>query len=467
VSEALLPPQAIEAEQHVLGALLLDNAAWDRVGDVISAADFYRLSHRLIFAQIAQLIEQNKPADAFTVAEALECSNKLVGAGDRAYLAELACNTPSVASIRRYAEVVKDRSQKRSVIAVASRMLDQGHAPGASAAELVATAHDELYRLQMAQQHGLGRSFAAALSAVVVAIDERHTRGGSDVVGVASGYVDLDRMTTGFHPGELIVIAGRPSMGKTALGMGIVEHVAIEQALPALVFSLEMSAEELAQRLLGSRARVDLQELRTGRFDESHWEQIVAASTRLNDAPITVEESSSVTIQQIRAIAHRTFRERGSLGLIVIDYLQLMSTAGETNRNLELGDISRGLKGLAKELQTPVIALSQLNRDVEKRPNHRPVISDLRDSGAIEQDADLVLLLYRDEVYDKHTPNPGVAEVSVAKQRNGPVGHVRLTFLERFARFENFVGEFHEKSAKPRSKPFGGYSARARVHIDG
>lgn len=450
----LLPPQAIEAEQNVLGVLLLNNAAWDRVCDVVTEQDFYRLEHRIIFRQIAGMIDENRPADPLTVGDILP--------EQRAYLGELAMNCVAISNVRRYAEIVRDRSQKRAVITVAADMSERAFQAHGDAGELVEGAVEQLYRLQARNGRKAARGMSAVLSAVIEKIDALYCREDKRaVVGIASGFVDLDHKTAGFQPGDLIIVAGRPSMGKTALAMNVAEHVAVTLKLPALVFSLEMADEQLVQRMLGSVGHLDQHALRTGTFQESDWSKVTETVGVLNEAPIIIEDTSGLTASDVRASAHRAHRESGGLGIIVIDYLQLMSTAGD-NRNNELGEITRALKALAKELKVPVVVLSQLNRDVEKRGNRRPIMSDLRDSGSIEQDADLILFLYRDEVYHPETQHKGIAEVIIGKQRNGPIGTVYLTFLERFTRFENFAGEppaYHQSAPKVRN--FNDYKQRA------
>lgn len=428
-----LPPQAIEAEQMLLGGLMLDNRAWDRVADVVREEDFYQHHHRAIFRHIAHLIENNKPADALTVYESMRGTT---GEVDLAYIGSLPVNTLSAASVRRYAEIVRDRAQKREIIATSAVVADRAFEPTADGSAILNDAVDRLSLLQQRHMHGTRRPIAAVLTAVVERIDAMYAREDkSAVVGVPTGFFDLDQMTAGLQPGDLVIVAGRPSMGKTALVMNMVEHVAVERKLPALVFSLEMSAEQLTQRMIGSVGRLDQHALRTGRFPEEDWSRLTDATAKINEAPLEIEDRS-VSVADMRAIAQRTHRERGGLSFIAVDYLQLIQTAG-LNRNNELGDVTRSLKALAKDLRVPVVVLSQLSREVERRGNKRPIMSDLRDSGAIEQDADVILMLYREEVYEPETPNAGVAEVIIGKQRNGPIGTVHLTFLSRFTRFEN------------------------------
>jgi replicative DNA helicase len=449
VEGARIPPQSIEAEQSVLGGLLLDNSAWDRISDVLTEQDFYRADHRIVYRAIAQLIENNHPADALTVAETLERSGKLAEVGGQAYLGSLAINTPSAANIRRYAEIVRERSIMRSLAAIGTEIADSAYTPlGRNAALLIDEAEAKVF--QIAEAGARGRQgfikIDPLLKETVERIDELYARENkNDIIGLATGFIDLDRMTSGLQPGELVIIAARPSMGKTALAMNIVEHVALAEKKAAAVFSMEMSGAQLALRMIGSVGRVDQHELRTGTFREEDWSRLIEAVGRLNDAHIYIDDAAGLNALELRSRArrlHRQCAEDGGLALIVVDYLQLMSAARggrEENRATEIAEISRSLKGLAKELKVPVVALSQLNRSVESRQDKRPMMSDLRESGAIEQDADLIVFIYRDEVYNPESQHKGAAEIIVAKQRNGPTGKVNLTFVGRHTRFENYA----------------------------
>lgn len=444
---ARTPPHSIEAEQSVLGGLLLDNTAWDRIGDVITEADFYRGDHRTIFQHIAQLIEHNKPADALTVAESLERSGKLVEVGGQAYIGSLALNTPSAANIRRYAEIVRERSIMRNLAAVGTAIADSAYSKsGKDAHLLIDEAEARVFQIAEAgskTKQGFVK-IDPLLTETVERIDMLYSRENkSDVIGLSTGYVDLDRYTSGLQQGELIVVAGRPSMGKTALAMNMVENAALDSKKAVAVFSMEMSGPQLAMRMIGSVGRVDQHQLRTGTFKEEDWPRLVDAVGKLNDAQIFIDDSAGLNALEVRSRARRLHRQCGGLSLIVVDYLQLMSgTSGgrEENRATEIAEISRGLKGLAKELKLPVIALSQLNRSVDSRQDKRPMMSDLRESGAIEQDADVILFIYRDEVYNQDSPRKGIAEIIIAKQRNGPVGKIDLTFIGRHTRFESYAG---------------------------
>ncbi|MCL6556131.1 MAG: replicative DNA helicase [Burkholderiales bacterium] len=439
-----LPPHSVEAEQAVLGGLLLDNSAWERIGDLLREEDFYRYDHRLIYRHVVGLLEANKPADVVTVAEALENAGELATVGGLAYLATLAQNTPSAANIRRYAEIVRDRAIMRSLVEVGTAIADSAYNPGGrSASELLDEAEAKVFHIaEMGNRGKQGFSeIQPLLTQVVERIDLLFQRdSASEVTGIPTGYTDLDRMTSGLQPGDLIIIAGRPSMGKTAFSLNIAEHVALETRLPVAVFSMEMAGTQLVMRMIGSVGRLDQHRVRTGRLMDEDWQRLTYAVGKLNDAPIYIDETAALSALELRARARRLHRQCGRLGLIVIDYLQLMSGSNQgENRATEISEISRSLKALAKELDVPVIALSQLNRSLESRPNKRPVMSDLRESGAIEQDADLILFIYRDEVYNPETPDKGIAEIIIGKQRNGPIGTVKLTFLGEYTRFENLA----------------------------
>ncbi len=439
-----LPPHSLEAEQSVLGGLLLDNDAVDRVGDVIADADFYSDAHRHVYRAIVALAAEGKPADVVTVSESLASAQKLDYVGGLSYLGALVANVPTAANIRHYAQIVRDRSILRQLAATAGEIADTAYHPlGKSAKEVLDQAEAKV--LHIAEQGARGAQQVAAigtlLASVVDRIETLYNRDDpSDVTGVPTGFSDLDRMTSGLQPGDLVVVAGRPSMGKTALALNMGEHVALAAGLPVVVFSMEMGATQLALRLIGSVGRLDQHKLRTGRLAAEDWEKLTTALGRLNEAPILIDETPALNAIEVRSRARRLMKSYGKLGLVIVDYLQLMqaTTTGE-NRATEISEISRSMKSLAKELKVPVMALSQLNRSLEQRPNKRPVMSDLRESGAIEQDADVILFIYRDEVYNPETQDKGVAEIIIGKQRNGPIGTVRLTFLGEYTRFENFA----------------------------
>lgn len=438
-----LPPHSVEAEQSVLGGLLLENHAWDKIADLMGQKDFYRHDHRLIYVTISKLIEQGKPADVITVSESLDTLGELVNIGGLAYLVALVQNTPSAANIRRYAEIVRERSILRKLVEIGTDISDSAYQPeGKSATELLDQAEKKVFDIAEAGARGQ-RGFVdlkSLLGTVVERIDELFSRDNqSDVTGIPTGYTDLDQKTAGLQPGDLIIVAGRPSMGKTAFSINIGENVAINTGLPVAIFSMEMGGAQLVMRMLGSVGRLDQQRLRTGRLLDDDWPRLTYALGKLNEAPIFIDETPALNALELRARSRRLHRQCGKLGLIIIDYLQLMSsvTSGE-NRATEISEISRSLKALAKELQVPIIALSQLNRSLEQRPNKRPVMSDLRESGAIEQDADVILFIYRDEVYNADSQDKGSAEIIIGKQRNGPIGTTRLTFLAEHTRFENY-----------------------------
>ena len=437
------PPHTVEAEQAVLGSLMLDSTAWDAVADIVTAADFYRRDHRLIFEAVAEVVEHRGPCDAVTVAEHLERKGLAGETGGLAYLGTLARDTPSAANVRTYAEIVRERSILRQLAEaggqIAGAAFDSG---GRSATELVDEAERRVF--EIAERGSRTRAGFQAVKDVLPATIDRldllHQNPGQ-ITGVTTGFTELDRMTAGLQPGDLVIVAGRPSMGKTTLAINIAENAAVGRGVPAAIFSMEMSAEQLTMRMISSLGRVNQGHLRTGQFSDEDWSRINGAIAQLSAAPLFVDETPSLTPTEVRARARRLKREKG-IGLIVVDYLQLMQVAGsKENRATEISEISRGLKALAKELHVPVIALSQLNRGVEQRTEKKPVMSDLRESGAIEQDADVIMMIYREEVYEPNTTRKGIADIIIAKQRNGPVGEVHLTFLGEYTKFENLVAE--------------------------
>ena len=446
--EALkVPPHSLEAEQSVLGGLLLDNSAADKVGDILAGEDFYNDAHRSVFAAIMNLIADNKPADVVTVAEALGSLKTLDYVGGMAYLGALVENVPTAANIRRYAEIVRERSILRRLAAAGGEIADTAYNPlGRSVREILDQAETRVF--EIAEHGARGQQGFQELRPLLTQVVERiellfARENPSDVTGVPTGFTDLDRLTSGLQEGDLIVVAGRPSMGKTALALNIAEHIALSTKvkLPVAVFSMEMGATQLAMRLIGSVGRLDQHKIRTGQLSPDDWERLSDALGRLSDAAIHIDETAALNALELRARARRLARQYGGkLGAIVVDYLQLMQAVAQgENRATEISEISRSLKALAKELRVPVIALSQLNRSLEQRPNKRPIMSDLRESGAIEQDSDLILFIYRDEVYNEDTQDKGVAEIIVGKQRNGPIGTVKLAFLGQYTRFENLA----------------------------
>ena len=442
VTEALrIPPQSIEAEQSVLGGLMLDNQRWDQVADRVSADDFYRKEHRLIFRAVATLCDANSPADVVTVSEWLEKNGELDGAGGLAYLGTLANNTPSAANIVAYADIVRERAVMRNLIRVANNIGNSAYNPeGRNAAELLDYAEKNILDISERGSHRRG-GFQPLKTLLTSAVDRIDTlfRSESPITGVPTGFTDLDAMTSGLQPGDLVIVAGRPSMGKTSLAMNIAENAAVGAKLPVAVFSMEMPGEQLAMRLMSSLGRINAHKVRTGKLEDDDWPRLTSAIGLLADAPMYIDDTPALTPLELRSRARRLKREHG-LGMIVVDYLQLMQSpeSGE-NRATEISSITRSLKTLAKELHVPLIAMSQLNRSLEQRPNKRPVMSDLRESGAIEQDADVIFFIYRDEVYNEDSQDKGTAEIIIGKQRNGPTGKVRLTFLGEYTRFENFA----------------------------
>jgi replicative DNA helicase len=441
-----VPPHSVEAEQSLLGGLLLDNEAFDRVADLVGAEDFYRDDHRRIFRHVSRLIEATKPADVVTVAEAIEASEDKDKTGGPGYLAALANNTPSSLNIRRYAELVRERSVQRRLAQIATEIADSAlNSQGKEVEQLLDEAESRIFQIaESRSRRDIGlQEIKPVLARVFEKVDHLyHQDNASNVTGVPTGYTDLDDKTAGLQPGDLIIVAGRPSMGKTAFALNIAEHVAVHNGLPVAVFSMEMSAVQLAMRMLGSIGQVDQHKLRTGRLKDDEWSRLTEAMSKLHDAPIYIDETGALTGLELRARARRLKRQYSKLGLVVVDYLQLMSASSQgENRATEISEISRSLKAMAKELDVPVVALSQLNRAVDSRPDRRPVMSDLRESGAIEQDADVIMFIYREVVYKPDLPEDqrNIAEVIIGKQRNGPIGTVRLTFLGQHTRFANYA----------------------------
>ena len=447
VAKLRVPPQSIEAEQSVLGGLLLDNGAWDRAADVVTEADFYRFEHKIIFGAIGALIGASKPADVITVYEHLQMAGKAADSGGLQYLNALAQSVPSAANMRRYAEIVRERAILRKLIAASDEIATNAFNPqGRAVTQILDEAEGKIFKI--GEEGNRNKQGFQSMDVLAVQLIDRVTElaenGAEDVTGVRTGFYDMDRNTAGLQPGDLIILAARPSMGKTAFALNIAENVSVNEGLPVVVFSMEMGAAQLALRMVGSQGRIDQQHLRTGRLDNDEWGRLTEAVERLSKSSVFIDETPALTGPELRARARRQARQCGQLGLIVIDYLQLMSGSGGDNENraTEIGEISRGLKALAKELNCPVIALSQLNRSVETRPDKRPMMSDLRESGAIEQDADIIMFIYRDEYYNKESKEPGVAEIIIAKQRNGPVGTTKLAFLRQWTKFENLAPDY-------------------------
>ena len=444
LAQLRVPPHSAEAESSVLGGLLLDNSSWDRVSDLLTESDFYRFEHRLVFGAIGALVNSAKPADVITVFEHLQNQGKAEEIGGLADLNSLAQYVPSSGNIRRYAEIVRERGILRKLVSASDEISTSAFNPrGRPVATILDEAEQKIFNI--GEEGARTKQGFQAMETLVVKLMDRVQEmadNPNDVTGVPSGFYDLDRLTAGFQAGDLIVLAARPSMGKTALAINIAEHVALNEGLPVAVFSMEMGAAQLAVRVVGSIGRIDQSHLRTGKLTDDEWPRLTEAIEKLRSIPFHIDESAGLSSGELRASSRRLARQCGKLGLIVVDYLQLMSgsTNDGENRATELGEISRGLKMLAKELQCPVIALSQLNRSVETRPDKRPMMSDLRESGAIEQDADIVMFIYRDEYYTKEAcKEPGVAEIIIAKQRNGPTGMIKLAFLKPITKFESLA----------------------------
>lgn len=436
------PPHSAEAEQSIIGGLMLDNQVWDKISTKLCETDFYRTEHRILYRAITELSKKDQPFDVVTLLDALKSTNNLDDAGGETYLFELANNTPSVANVSAYAEIVREKSVQRQLIAVAGDIADSAYNPGGrEVAELLDFAETKVFAI--AEQTGGDGGPESIKSILVKAVEKIDTlyHNGESITGLATGLSDLDELTSGLQSSDLVIVAGRPSMGKTTLVMNMAEHAAIKSGLPVLVFSMEMPSDSLAMRMMSSLGRIDQHRIRTGKLSDDDWPRVTSAVHMLSEAPLYIDDSPALSPAEMRARARRLAKEQGQLGLVVVDYLQLMQVPGykSDNRTAEISEISRSLKSLAKELEVPVVALSQLNRSLEQRQDKRPVMSDLRESGAIEQDADLICFIYRDEVYNEDSPDKGVAEIIIAKQRNGPIGKVRVAFLGKYTRFEDLA----------------------------
>ncbi|TKB45324.1 replicative DNA helicase [Thalassotalea mangrovi] len=450
VEQLKVAPHSMEAEQSVLGGLLLDNEAWDNVAERVVAQDFYSRSHRIIFNTIGDLIEKGNPVDLITLSEALENQQQIDDVGGFVYLAEMMKNTPSASNIYAYAAIVRERAVTRELIAVANEIADAGYDPqGRESSELLDFAESKVFQIaeQRANKSEGPENIHSVLEKTVDKIEKLYGQPHDGVTGVSTGFQDLDKMTAGLQPSDLIIVAARPSMGKTTFAMNLAENAAMMQDKPALIFSLEMPSEQIMMRMLASLGRIDQTKIRTGQLGDEDWARLSSTMGLLIEkGKMFVDDASGLTPTEVRSRARRIHRDHGGLSLIMVDYLQLMRVpAFSDNRTLEIAEISRSLKALAKELQVPVIALSQLNRSLEQRADKRPVNSDLRESGSIEQDADLIMFIYRDEVYHDDSPDKGTAEIIIGKQRNGPIGRVRLTFQGQFSRFDNYAGPAFEE----------------------
>jgi replicative DNA helicase len=440
------PPSSIEAEQWLLGGIMLDNMMWENVSDRVSPEDFFRQDHQIIFRAMVAQVDARQPLDVLTLSEYLKNSNQLDDVGGFAYLSRLVAETGSAANVRSYADIVRDRGLLRQLIHVGNEIAQSGYNPdGQSPKELVDVAERKVF--EIAEQGSRREAGFVALSErckpLTDMLDERHRKGDS-ITGLPSGYDKFDEITQGLQPGDLLILAARPSMGKTTLALNIAEYAAFkdEKPVPVAIFSMEMSTDQLALRFISSLGRVPQGSLRNGKFGEQDWSRIGAAIRQMSNAPVHIDDTPALSPSDVRARARRLKRAYPDLGLIVVDYLQLMQVPGSNeNRTTEISAISRSLKSLARELKVPVIALSQLNRSVEQRPEKVPMMSDLRESGAIEQDADIILFIYRDEVYNKETERKNEADIIIAKHRNGELGRFTLTFLGQFSRFENHIPE--------------------------
>ncbi|RJE77851.1 replicative DNA helicase [Pseudoalteromonas citrea] len=445
VDSLKVPPHSIEAEQSVLGGLMLDNQAFDRVAEHVVAQDFYTRTHKLIFEAMEKLVELSEPIDLITISENLEKNNQLAMVGGFAYLAEIAKNTPSAANIDAYANIVRERAVVREMIGVANEIAEAGFNPeGRDSHELLDLAESKVFKIaeQRTKSSEGPQSLHNILEKTVDKIEELYQSPQDGITGVSSGYTDLDKMTTGLQPSDLIIVAARPSMGKTTFAMNLAEHAAMTQDKPVLIYSLEMPSEQIMMRMLASLGRINQTKVRTGQLDDDDWARLSSTMGLLMEkGKMYVDDASGLTPTDVRSRARRIARDHGGISMIMVDYLQLMRVPSlSDNRTLEIAEISRSLKALAKELQCPVVALSQLNRTLEQRADKRPINSDLRESGSIEQDADLIMFIYRDEVYNEDSMDKGVAEIIIGKQRNGPIGKVRLTFQGQYSRFDNYTG---------------------------
>ena len=443
IARIKMAPHSIEAERSVLGGILIANDVWDSIVEVVSAADFYRHDHRVIFRQIAKLADSNDPIDVITLSDRLAAAGELDSVGGLAYITDLVTDTPSASNINAYAKVVRERSLLRRLIETAQDIAATGFNPeGRSSEELIDEAEHKIMQIsEEGMKQGGPQEVNPLLSRALERIEHLFHSGG-DITGMSTGFKDLDKMTSGMQPADLVIVAGRPSMGKTSFAMNLVEHAVLNQTKPIVVFSMEMPADQLIVRMLSSVGRIDQTRIRNGKLEQDDWPKLSAAVTKLKDVPLFIDDTPALTPTELRARARRLAREHGEIGMIMIDYLQLMQVAdrGE-GRTAEISEISRNLKAIAKEFNCPMVALSQLNRSLEQRPNKRPQNSDLRESGAIEQDADVIMFIYRDEVYNEDSADKGIAEVIIGKQRNGPIGTCRLTFRGQFTRFDNLAFE--------------------------
>lgn len=437
-------PHSIEAERSVLGGVMLDNRAWDHVVDRLTEKDFFNPEHKLIFQTMAQLALKQQPFDVLTISEGLKVKDELESIGGDAYLYSIVQRTPSAANVAAYADIVREKAILRQLIEIGTDIANSAYDVGDhDVKDILDKAESNVFQIAEQQTRGSGPvDISSILPKVTDTIDMLSQTDGS-VTGLSTGFSDLDKLTGGLQKGDLFIAAGRPSMGKTVFGVNLLEHAALTSGKPALMFSLEMPAESITMRLFSSLGRIPQQKIRSGQLSDEDWPRLSSAVSMLSQAKLYIDDTPALSPQEMRSRARRVARENGGLSLILVDYLQLMTIpSSKENRTNEVSEISRSLKALAKELDVPLIALSQLNRGLEARPDKRPVMSDLRESGAIEQDADVIAFIYRDEVYNPETPDKGVAEIIIRKHRNGPIGDVRLTFLGSYVRFENFANTF-------------------------
>ena len=445
VEQLRVPPHSLEAEQSVIGGLCLENDTFDRVGEAVVAQDFYSRAHRITFETIGNMIEKGLPVDLVTLTEALENDQRLEDAGGFGYIAEVINNTPSAANVVAYAEIVRERAVTREMISVANEIAEAGFdTQGRTSAELLDFAETKVFQIAEARANKSEgpENINSVLEKTVDRIEKLYQQPHDGVTGVTTGFSDLGKMTAGMQPSDLIIVAARPSMGKTTFAMNLVESAAMTEDKPALIFSLEMPSEQIMMRMLASLGRIDQTKIRTGQLDDEDWARLSSTMGLLIEkGKMYIDDAAGLTPTEVRSRARRIARDHGGLSLIMVDYLQLMRAPQfADNRTLEIAEISRSLKALAKELEVPVVALSQLNRSLEQRADKRPVNSDLRESGSIEQDADLIMFIYRDEVYHDNSEFKGMAEIIIGKQRNGPIGRVPLTFQGQFSRFDNYAG---------------------------